>query len=91
MLLFPRIGSQVDLLKDSCRMRSAERQRACGGKPKKMRQSLVADDVFMAKHDKKIVFQDQAQIFLDFFFVCFSLFPYFLIYWFKFGECDHNS
>lgn len=72
-------------------MRSAERQRACDGKPKKMRQSLVADDVFMAKRDKKIVFKTKLK-FSRFFFVClFSLFPYFLIYWFKFGECDHDS
>lgn len=43
-----------------------------------MRQSLVADDVFMAKHDKKIVFKTKLK-FSRFFFVCF---PYFLIFLF---------
>lgn len=90
---FPRIGSQVDLLKDYCKMRNAglmchrnsERQRACDRKPKKMRQSLVATDVFMAKHDKRLFLRPSSD-FLDFF-----PFDYFLIYFFRFGECDPNS
>lgn len=66
---FPRIGSQIDLLKEllfckamnvglMCHRTQKDRGHVTGGRTGnlQMRQSSVATDVFMAKHDDKIVF-----------------------------------
>lgn len=48
---FPRIGSQIDLLKELLFCKRIEQAGTF-----KVRQRSVATDVFMAKHDGKIVF-----------------------------------
>lgn len=73
---FPRIGSQIDLLKELlfCKTMNVgsmgqrtqnEKGLVTGGQAGnlQMRQCSVAPDVFMAKHDNKIVFLDQALAF----------------------------
>lgn len=81
---FPRIGSQIDLLKDllfcktmnvglTCHRTQKDRGHVTGGQTEKptnepVFKCSVAADVFMAKHDDKIVFLDLALTFENFFF-----------------------
>lgn len=69
---FPRIDSQIDLLKKYCSVKTmnvgfdesqnSERQRACDRKRQTLQNwaddqySVAAADVFMAKHEDRILF-----------------------------------